>query len=185
MGRAVSLVLAVLMAGCATAHAADGAQAADGAKKPPKVERWERVERLQPGAEINVLAGNQSAPDLCLVASADDLALTCLAEDAPPGTRLVFPRSAVRDVWVIDEAPERHVGLWIGIALSAALEIWAAVAGGGGGAVLMAVLLGGAWAAAEDPRPGPFWFPPPPRRPTMPQWRRRLVYRAPLGAVTP
>ncbi len=175
-------VLAMVLFGLAGSSMAR----ADVRHKTAKVERWEQVERLQPGKEINVLAGARSAPDLCLVASVDDSALTCVAEDVAAETRLVFPRSAVRDVWVIEEAPDRHVGLWIGLALSAALEIWACVAGGAIGGLVAGGLLGIAWGAVEDPRPGPIWYPQPPRpprSPKMPEWRRRLVYRAPLGAA--
>ena len=177
-------VLAMLLLGVA----GSGVMRADVQHKTAKVERWEQVETLKPGQEINVLAGTRSAPDLCLVASVDDNALTCLAEDVPSETRLVYPRSAVRDVWVIEEAPNRHVGLWIGIALSVALEAAACVSGGEAGGLAMGAILAVAWAAVEDPRPGPIWFPRPPGPPRSmktPQWRRRLVYRAALGAVAP
>ena len=174
-------MLAVLVAGCGAGCSTAQASGA----KLAKVEHWERVESLQPGAEINVFAGNHSQPDLCLVASVDSSTLTCLAEDAPSGTRLVFPRGAVRDVWVIDEAPERHIALWIGIAASAALEIWACVAGGAAGGVLMGAVIALVWAEALNMQPGSFWFPQPPRPPKTPQLRRRLVYQAPPGAVTP
>jgi hypothetical protein len=158
--------------------AGSGVARADVQKKTAKVERWEQVERLKPGEEINVLAGTRSAPDLCLVASVDDNALTCLAEDVQSETRLVFPRSTVQDVWVIEKAPGRHVVFWIAVAVTAVLEISACVSSGFSGCATVGIVLAVMWGSAAIAVPwgealGQLW----PQRP--PRMRKRLVYEAP------
>ena len=172
MGKFAELV-ALFLVGCGMAWA----------KKPVKVERWEAVEELMPGTAINVSTGSQAGPDYCVLAAVDDGTLTCTTERAAAVGRLVFPRSAVRDVWAFEPAPNRHVVLWIAVAVTAGLEITACVVGGAGGGLVIGLMLAAVWAAAATPSWGPVWMPPPP--PRQQRWRRRLVYEAPASAVAP
>ncbi len=168
MGKLAGLV-ALFLVGCGMAWA----------KKPVKVEKWEAVEELMPGTAITVSTGSNAGPDFCVLAAVDDGTLTCTTERA---ARLVFSPSAVRDVWAFEPAPNRHVVLWIAVAITAGLEIAACVVGGAGGGLVIGFMLAAVWAAVATPPWGPIWMPPPPR----PQrWRRRLVYQAPVSAVAP
>jgi hypothetical protein len=136
---------------------------------------WDAVKALDAGALVEVLPRNQAGPDECRVVSVDGAALTCFTErGSSSGARLVFPRDGLRRVWVVEQAPERHVGRWIAIVVGAGL-IAAAAAGSG---VLGGVIVGAgvviAAAVIWSDRP----FPSPPRPPRM---RRRLIYKG----VTP
>jgi uncharacterized protein YcfJ len=191
MGRLAGLVLVAAMAGSGVAWAAGGTKNG-GAKRAAKIEHWDVVQALKPGAEVNVLSGNQAGPDRCLVSAVDENTLTCLAEDAARDTRLVFPRGAVRDVWVLEEVPERHIGRWIGVTIGFVLGgLMCAEAGPGGfflcGA-LGAVVVGGAMMTEPWPMrygyPG-LGYPGPIGPPRPPQMRRRLVYQAPQIVAAP
>jgi hypothetical protein len=92
MGKFAGWVLVVVMMG--------GVAWAKGAKHVDKLARWDTVAALRPGEEIDVLTRGQAGAEECLVSSVDDGALTCLREDPANDTRLVFPRSAVREVRV-------------------------------------------------------------------------------------
>ena len=149
-----------------------------------KHERWQSVEQLAPDAEILVQTQGRRGPELCHFVSADDATLTCqhdkdLDTDWTPASdaRLVFPRSSVEDVWLWQQGSDRHIGLWIGVALSVAFEAWACVSAGELGAVAGLAILAGIWTAALESTP----FSPPPRQPVM---RRKLVYRMPRVAQT-
>jgi uncharacterized protein YcfJ len=158
-----------------------------GARTQESLDRWDAVESLMPGAEINVLSGNQAGPDVCVVSSVDENALTCLAENPAADTRLVFPRGAVRDVWVFEQGRERHIGAWIGVGIGFVVG-GALCVEGGPGAFFVCGSLGAGFMGGlitEQLRPGPFGYPGPMRPPRPPRWRRRLVYRAPLSAVSP
>lgn len=150
-------------------------------------EKWDALKKLPQGTEVLVKAGNQPGPEFCELVAVDDSFLTCDRVRDPEtnwtpasGARLMFPRQGVKNVWVWEEDHRISVGMWIGIALSFALEIGLSVAAEGPGAVLGALVLAVGWAAAEsDPWPG---YRPPP----APKMRRRLFYRAPqLPAGSP
>lgn len=168
MGKFVVWVLVVWMAGGVAL-----------AKKPMALDHWDAVEALRPGEEIDVLSGSQAGPDECLMSSVDDSTLTCLAEDFGRDTRLVFPRSAVRDVWVIEAAPNRHIAAWVGIAVLTGLGIALCVEAGPAGALILALIAVPVVTVAEETPPWPVALPPP--MPRMPRMRRRLVYQC----VTP
>jgi hypothetical protein len=57
----------------------------------------------------------------CLVESADDSALTYVAERPEGNARLVFPRDGVRDVWAIEAARNLHIGRRIVVGMGLAL----------------------------------------------------------------
>jgi hypothetical protein len=112
-----------LFAVCGVAHGADGK------KQSGKLSRWSAVVALQQGALIEVLPEHQAGPDSCRISSVDDSSLTCLPEGAVSDVRLVFSRSAVRDVWVIEPAKNLHIGRWIMVGIGVALVVaacWAA-----------------------------------------------------------
>jgi hypothetical protein len=132
------------------------------------------------GAEINVTSGRRVAPDLCLVSTVDENALTCVDENS--NVRMIFPRNAVQNVWVFEKAPNRHVGLWIAVAISAGLEIASCVFEGPGGCAFTGFMFFLAWVSAADAPPYPIWLPNSPR---PERWRRRLVYQMPVSAVAP
>ena len=158
--RGFVLVVGLLATGGGVAYGSTG-----------KHERWEAVRALSAGALVAVLPQDQAGSDECRISSVDDSALTCVAEGSASGVRLVFPRSALSGVWVVEPAPERHIARWIAVGVSAGLIAAASVGGGviGGGIVGIAVALG--WIVwYEDSNPT---APPKP-----PQMRQRLVYRA-------
>jgi hypothetical protein len=169
MGKMTAWML-LMAAGCGAAWA----------KKPVDLDRWEAVERLRQGAEINVTSGRRVAPDLCLVSTVDENALTCVDENS--NVRMIFPRNAVQNVWVFEKAPNRHVGLWIAVVISAGLEIASCVFEGPGGCAFTGFMLFLAWVSAADAPPYPIWLPNSPR---PERWRRRLVYQMPVSAVAP
>jgi hypothetical protein len=119
---------------------------------------------------------DQSGPDLCRVSSIDDRALTCVPERSVNGVgngvRLVFPGSALRDVWVIEPERERHIGRWIRTGIEVALFVAACVGSGVLGALIVGgIVLGVEEKIAENP------IPPRPLR-----LHRRLIYRASVPA---
>jgi len=130
----------------------------------------------------------QAGPDRCRVESASETALTCIAQGLEQGKRLVYPREAVREVQVWEEAPNRHIAIWIGLGVGFALGGAACAVGGPGPffacAAIGAAIGAGVAASADGPIPFGVWWPgpPPPRAPRM---RWGLVYRAPVAAATP
>jgi hypothetical protein len=175
MGKWMGWVLMVVLASGGVAYGS-------GKKHGGKFARWEVVERLRPGTEIDVLAEDEAGPEPCLVSSVDDGALTCLREDPATDTRLVFPRSAVQEVRVWEVAPNRHIGLWIGMGIGFAIGGLMCAEGGAGPIVICgmlgAALVGAAVSGDLPARPGwyPGWpAPAPPQRPQRMRWR--LVYR--------
>ncbi len=173
MGKFAGWVIIAMVCG-GVAHASGG-------KRGDKLTRWDAVQGLTPGTEINVLSGNQAGPDLCLVSSVDENTLTCLAEYSASDVRLVFPRDLVRDVWVFELAPDRHIGLWIGLGIGFFLG-GAMCAELGPGAFFFCGAIGTSIvASAATMGPGPLGLgypglrPPPP----PPRMRHRLVYRVP------
>ncbi|HKO18825.1 MAG TPA: hypothetical protein VJU82_08055 [Acidobacteriaceae bacterium] len=140
-------------------------------------EKWDPLRNLAQGTQVLVKAGDQPMPEFCEVVAVDDSSLTCDRVRDPEanwtpasGARLMFPRTGVKNVWVWEEDHRISVGMWIGIVLSAGLEIAACVSGGGVGCAAMAGFLAITWATVAC---DPVW----PQRP--PRMRRRLVYRAP------
>jgi hypothetical protein len=107
--------------------------------------------------------------------SVDDGALTCIAGN---NARLVYPRGAVRDVWVIEPAPERHIGRWIAVGAGAGLVALASAKNGvAGGVVMGGIVILVAAVALNPPRMAGYPYPgvrPPPQPQRM---RRQLVYR--------
>jgi hypothetical protein len=174
MGKFVGWVLVAMACG-GVALAAGGGKAGD------KFTYWDAVESLAPGTEVNVLSGNQAGPDLCLVSAVDANTLTCLAEYSANDVRLIFPRDSVRDVWVIEPWRDRHIGLWLGIALGFFLG-GAMCAELGPGAFFLCGAIGASIVvSAVTTGPGPLWLGYPGLRsmPRPPRMRRRLVYRMP------
>ena len=166
MGRGVGWGLVILLVACGVAYGAQG---------PPGGghDRWDAVEALPLDALIEVLPEGQAGPDLCRVSSVEDSALTCVPEGSMNGVRLVFPQSALLDVWLIEPGRERHIARWIWIGIEVALFVDACVMAGALGAVAAGILVLGAEAAnAENPMP---------RRP--PRLHRRLIYRAQPGVA--
>ncbi|HEX9199812.1 MAG TPA: hypothetical protein VF865_09660 [Acidobacteriaceae bacterium] len=173
MRRFAGWVLAVLMAVSGVALAAD-----------KKHEDWAAVKKLDVDTDLLVQGQGQRWPDRCRLISADDNSLTCervLDPDADwrglPTGRVVFPKSAVRHVWVWEQAPNRHIGLWIAVAVTAAAEIAALVAGGPGGGLIVGLFLVAGWSAATTPSSP--WFQPP-YSPPGPRMRKRLIYQVPV-----
>ena len=164
MGRFVAMVLAAVLAGGGVAQAKE-------AKRAGGSGSWDAMATLKPGTQIDVLAADEAGPEACLVSAVDDGALTCLKEDPANDTRLVFPRSAVREVRMWEVAPERHVGRWIlaGVVLGVGVALM--VEGNIVGIAVYGVFLG----TAEIMQMGPFRTPP--RSPAPKRMRRRLVYR--------
>jgi len=115
------------------------------------------------------LPQNQAGPDACWLTSVDDAALTCVVGN---GTRLVYPRAAVRDVWVIEPTHGWDARTWIkagfglaGIGLGVACIVANPMCAVPFGAVAL-------WWLERSTFPGPVG-PPRPQR-----MRRRLVYRS-------
>ena len=160
MSRVAGLGLMVLLAACGVAHGAPGA---GGGR-----DEWDAVKTLPVNNLIEVLPKNQAGPDLCRISSVDNDELTCVAERSVNGARLVFPRSALQDVWVIEPERDRHIGRWIRIGIEVALFVDACVVAGVIGAVIAgSVVLAAEISIAENPIP---------RRPL--HFHRRLIYRA-------
>ena len=158
MGRDAGLRLMILLMACGVAQGQRG-----GGR-----DRWGAVEGLPLDALIEVLPKGQAGPDMCRVSSIDNDELTCVAERSVSAVRLVFPRSALLDVWVIEPERERHIGRWIRIGIEVALFVDACVVGGVLGAVIIgSIVLAAETSIAENPVP---------RRPL--HSHRRLIYRA-------
>jgi hypothetical protein len=142
---------------------------------------WQAVEGLSLGALVEVLPQNQAGPDTCRVASVDDASLTCYAEGSNSGTRLVYPRNAVREVQVWERAPDRHIGRWIAAVVLTGLGVTLIVEGGAWGALIVAAIALGALKAAETPNPWTIMLPP--RMPPPKRMHWRLLYRVPDPAT--
>lgn len=165
MRRFAGWVLAAVMTGGGVAHA--------GAKH----EDWKAVKRLGAGVAVEVRSAGQAGVEECRVVRADDMALTCERAKGPDvdwgagsGARFVFPRAAVEGVWVVEPAPERHIGRWIAIGVSVALVVAASAGSGALGGLIVGGGVAIAWTVWYQ-NPMPYW-PPHPQR-----MRRRLVYR--------
>jgi len=90
-------------------------------------ENWKRVKGLAPGKQIVVESSGQK-PEECRVVAADDASVTCLRDPDPnvdwrPGdnARVVFPREAVRSIWIVEKAVNHHRDRWIAAAVGGAL----------------------------------------------------------------
>jgi hypothetical protein len=163
MGKLLGWAFMVVMACSGVAYAGGGH------------ERWESVEGLAPDARIEVLPQNQAGPDACRLVSVDDGALTCIAGN---NARLVYPRGAVRDVWVIEQAPERHIGRWIAVGAGAGLVALASAKNGvAGGVVMGGIVILVAAVSLNTPRMAGYPYPGV-RSPPQQRMRRRLVYRS-------
>jgi hypothetical protein len=165
MCRLMIWMLVIVLACGGVAHA-------DRAKKA--LDNWDAVTALRPGTEISVLPGNQAGPDRCLMSSADDTSLTCLAENSAADVRLIFPRNAVREVRVYELDHGWGPLTWVKAVLV------------GGGLTLAGLCIAAnplcvlpvgvvALVIAEGPQSGP--YPMPMRPPARPRLRWRLVYR--------
>ena len=156
-------------------------------------EHWTVVKYLAPGKFVEVQREGQAGLDACRVLSANDSALTCEVVEDPntdwdslAGARLVFPRSAVSNVWLLEpETIERRIwtGMGVGFALGAAL------CGRAGPGPLFAcagvgALIGTLVGANAAPRSLPGWPGPvySQRRQAPPRLHRRLIYQAPAPA---
>jgi len=142
-------------------------------------ERWSAVKKLAPGVPVEVERQGQAGVEDCLMVSADDASLTCRRDPDPntdwgPGSnaRVVFPRDAVREVWVIEPGEGgRHIGGWIAAGVSVGLVAAASVGGGVIGGVIVGGMVIGAWSIWNE-NPIPY------RGPRQPRWHRQLVYRS-------
>jgi hypothetical protein len=153
----------VLFAACGVAH---------GKKQSGKRSQWSAVEALLPDTLIEVGRPGWAGVDECRVESADDNAVTCVAERPEGNARLVFPRSAVRDVWVVEPARNLHIARWIMVGMGVALV----AAAGVGGGVLGLAMVGTIVVGIEISYFEKFEWNQPPQPPRM--WRR-LVYAVP------
>lgn len=149
-------------------------------------ENWDAVRSLRPGMAL-LVQGPQGMPEFCGFVAADQTTLTCDRIPDPdtnwtPASRarLTFPRVEVLDVWRWQEDHRLTVGQWVVVGLLAALEVGCSVAGGVAGFLTATTIAGVVALAAASP---PFPMVPPPPRP--PRMRRKLIYRAPVPAVTP
>jgi hypothetical protein len=174
MVKVASWTLLALLAACGVAHGVD-------AKKQGKPSQWSSVEALPQDTLIEVLPEHQPGPDSCRISSVDDNSLTCFSEGAESDARLVFPRSAVRDVWVVEPAHDRHI--WIRVAIGFA--VGAVLCGGGGPGLLFTCGAIGALIAADialgADQPGMLGvgYPGSIRIPRRPRLHLRLLYYAP------
>jgi hypothetical protein len=170
MGRIAGFTFVILV-GCGVAFGASGG------KQLGKDTSWDAVETLPVDALVRVLPEHQGGPDVCRVASIDERALTCVRENGGD-VRLVFPRDAVREVWVLGRARDRHVVKWvfvgIGVGLGTALIVANPLVGG---AIVGSVLVG-----IESSQSGHGMQSPPPRPPRL---RWAVVYQAPVAGISP
>jgi hypothetical protein len=152
-------------------------------------ENWKAVERLAQDKPVLVQIQGQAGIDACRMVSADDTTLTCVRErdpdanwDAASGARLVFPRAAVRNLWLMEE--DDGLGhLWVDMA--AGFGVGALLCSNLGPALFVCAGIGALIAPAIALGP-PLGYPGMPRPPKAPAWKRRLIYRAPpLAAATP
>jgi len=172
MSRVAIWVLVVLFGVCGVAQ---GKQAAS------KLQRWSTIEALPQDTLIEVLTEHQAGPESCRISSVDDNSLTCLPEGMESEARLIFPRSAVLDVWVVEQVHDGNI--WIIAVVGFALGAMACGSIGpaavficGGIGALMAVSL-----ALDTDQPGMFrvGYPGSIRVPRRPQLHLRLRYRVP------
>lgn len=170
MVKVASWTLVALLAACGVAHGADGRK-----QSGSKLSQWSVVETLSQGALIEVSREGWAGVDGCRVESADDSALTCVAERPEGDARLVFPRDAVRNVWVVEPAKNLHIGRWIVVGIGVALVVAACVEGGVFGLAIMGPMVVGIETGYFEQ----FEWNRPPQPPRM---RRRLVYSAPQAA---
>jgi hypothetical protein len=169
MSRIAGAGLLLLLASTGVAHAG-------------RHENWKAVKRLARDKPVLVQVQGQAEIDACRIVSADDSTLTCVREkdpnadwDAASGARLVFPRTAVRDLWLMEEEdPLEH--LWVAIA--AGFGVGALLCSNLGPALFVCAGIGALIAAGVALGP-PSAYPGMPRPPRPPVWTRRLVYRAP------
>jgi hypothetical protein len=166
MVKVASWTLVVLLAACGVAHGADGK------KHSGKLSQWSSVEALPQDTLIEVGRKGWAGVDECRVESADDSALTCVAERPEGDARLVFPRDTLQDVWVIEPARNLHIGRWIMVGMGIA----AVVAVGVGSGVVGLAFFGPIVVGIEISYFEDFVWRQPPEPPRM---RRRLVYAAP------
>jgi hypothetical protein len=170
-----SWTVVVLLAACGAAYGADGK------KHSGKLSQWSAVEALPQDTLIEVLTEHQVGPDSCRILSVDDSSLTCFPEAAESDARLVFPRSALLDVRVVEPAHDRHT--WISVAIGFALG--AVLCGSGGPGPLFICGAIGALIAADialgADQPGMFGvgYPGSIRIPRRPRLHRRLLYHTP------
>ena len=154
-------------------------------------EDWKRVERLAPGAQVDVELNGQP-PEICRVIAADDASLTC-AREADPNTdwrpgdnaRVVLPRATVWAIWVWEDVSYRRLLMRLGIGFAVGAVFCSEL---GSGPAFVCGGLGALFAldfpALDGPRP--IWGmrglpqPIPPRRAR--DIRRRLLYDAPRSA---
>ena len=177
-GRIAGAGLALLLASTSVAHAGG------------RHENWKAVERLAQDKPVLVQVRGQAGVDACRIVSADDSTLTCERErdpnadwDAGSGARLVFPRTAVRNVWLMEE--DDGLGrLWIHMGIGFAIGALVCSGLGPGPAFICAGI--GALIAVDVAVGRPSAYPGMPRSPRAPAWKRRLIYQAPpLAAATP
>jgi hypothetical protein len=165
MRRTVSFAL-VFLVGCGIAHGARNG------KHPSTKAAWDAVMALPVDTLVRVLPENYGGPDTCRVVSVGDDALTCVREGRAAEVRLVFPRAAVRDVWVMMPAHDRHTVKWVFVGIGVGLGVALIVAD----PVIGLAIVGSVLCAIESPSnryPMPM---PPPR---LPRVRWQLVYQAP------
>ena len=163
MNRVTGWTFVFLLAVCGVAQ---GKQPAN------KLSRWSAVEALPQDTLIEASREGWAGVDECRVESADDSALSCVAERPEGDARLVFPRDTLRDVWVIEPARNLHIGRWVMVGVGVALVAAAGVGGGVFGLAFVGpIVLGIEISYFENFE----WNRPPP----MPRMRRRLVYSAP------
>jgi hypothetical protein len=162
MRRFVSVGLLMLLAWSGVAHAGR------------RHENWKAVERLGQGVPVEVKLQGEAATEVCRVVSADANALICVRQpkpdvdwDAASGARLVFPRSAVQNVWFLTTS-SRHIVAWILTGAAVALIIAACAEGNIAGALLVEFIAAAVEVVQHDPKAGL------PRRP--PQIHRLLIY---------
>ena len=145
---------------------------------------WKHVAELAPGALVAVESFGKAGPETCRVLGVSDTTLTC-AHDLDPNrdwtpeeqARIVYPRTAVKEVWIWSDHSDRRVlvSMAIGFAIGAL-----SCSGIGPGAAFVCAGIG-AFIGALCALPG-LSEPSPPR---VPRWELKLWYRAPANAGTP
>ncbi len=165
MVKVASWLFWILVAACGVAYGANGKKPSD------KLAQWSVVESVPLNALIEVGRDGHAGVDECRVESADDSALTCVAERPEGDMRVIFPRGSVAQVWVMEQVKDRHIGRWIVAGVGIALVVAACVEGGVLGFVTVGVLvLGVEISYFEDILRRP---------PPMPRMRWKLIYSAP------